>query len=153
MKTKFFLLIMLSMLFFFSKNISAQCGMMNMNHGKQATATTKQDTALSKDTGKVVYTCFMHPEIISDKPGTCPKCGMNLVKKGSNTSMMKCPMMNEMDMNKEKTNNTQQKDSIKTSSAKIIYTCTMHTDVQSDKPGKCTKCGMILIEKKSKRKL
>lgn len=25
------------------------------------------------------YTCSMHPEIIQDKPGNCPKCGMNLV--------------------------------------------------------------------------
>lgn len=27
------------------------------------------------------YTCSMHPEIINDKPGSCPKCGMALVKK------------------------------------------------------------------------
>ena len=25
------------------------------------------------------YTCPMHPEIIQDKPGNCPKCGMHLV--------------------------------------------------------------------------
>ena len=25
------------------------------------------------------YTCPMHPEVVSDKPGKCPKCGMNLV--------------------------------------------------------------------------
>src|SRR2546421_12971694 len=25
------------------------------------------------------YTCVMHPEVISDKPGKCPKCGMKLV--------------------------------------------------------------------------
>jgi len=30
---------------------------------------------------KAVYTCTMHPEVISDKPGKCPKCGMDLVKK------------------------------------------------------------------------
>jgi hypothetical protein len=29
----------------------------------------------------VVYTCPMHPEVQSDKPGTCPKCGMNLEEK------------------------------------------------------------------------
>jgi hypothetical protein len=29
----------------------------------------------------VVYTCPMHPEVTSDAPGTCPKCGMALVKK------------------------------------------------------------------------
>lgn len=28
-----------------------------------------------------VYTCSMHPEIIRDKPGSCPICGMALVKK------------------------------------------------------------------------
>ena len=27
------------------------------------------------------YTCPMHPEVISDAPGSCPKCGMDLVKK------------------------------------------------------------------------
>ena len=26
------------------------------------------------------YTCPMHPEVISDSPGKCPKCGMNLVQ-------------------------------------------------------------------------
>lgn len=28
-----------------------------------------------------IYTCPMHPEIQSDTPGICPKCGMNLVIK------------------------------------------------------------------------
>jgi hypothetical protein len=28
-----------------------------------------------------LYTCTMHPEVISDKPGKCPKCGMKLVVK------------------------------------------------------------------------
>lgn len=28
-----------------------------------------------------------------------------------------------------------------------MYTCPMHSEVTSDKPGKCPKCGMILIEK------
>jgi Cu2+-exporting ATPase len=27
----------------------------------------------------VMYTCPMHPEIMKDKPGMCPECGMNLV--------------------------------------------------------------------------
>jgi Heavy metal binding domain len=36
----------------------------------------KTDTAIKK-----VYTCPMHPEVISDKPGKCPKCGMDLVEK------------------------------------------------------------------------
>ncbi len=30
---------------------------------------------------KNVYVCPMHPDVVSDKPGKCPECGMNLVKK------------------------------------------------------------------------
>jgi hypothetical protein len=29
------------------------------------------------------------------------------------------------------------------------YTCPMHSDVTSDKPGKCPKCGMELVKKKN----
>ncbi len=32
--------------------------------------------------------------------------------------------------------------------AAAIYTCSMDTDVVSNAPGKCPKCGMDLIEKK-----
>jgi Cu(I)/Ag(I) efflux system membrane fusion protein len=28
---------------------------------------------------KLRYFCPMHPEVISDEPGKCPKCGMDLV--------------------------------------------------------------------------
>jgi Cu+-exporting ATPase len=31
--------------------------------------------------GKIEYTCPMHPEIVRDKPGSCPKCGMALEPK------------------------------------------------------------------------
>ncbi len=29
----------------------------------------------------ITYTCPMHPEVISDKQGKCPICGMRLVEK------------------------------------------------------------------------
>src|SRR3989338_8393796 len=28
----------------------------------------------------MIYTCPMHPNIVQDKPGMCPECGMNLVQ-------------------------------------------------------------------------
>ena len=28
----------------------------------------------------IKYTCPMHSEVVSNKPGKCPKCGMKLVK-------------------------------------------------------------------------
>lgn len=39
------------------------------------------DTTKKVKPAKVQYTCTMHPEVLSDKPGKCPKCGMALVKK------------------------------------------------------------------------
>jgi membrane fusion protein, copper/silver efflux system len=35
-----------------------------------------------------VYTCPMHPQIIRDKPGNCPICGMKLVKKESSNAKL-----------------------------------------------------------------
>src|SRR5258705_4680259 len=35
---------------------------------------------------KELWTCSMHPEIIRDKPGTCPICGMELIKKEDNAT-------------------------------------------------------------------
>ena len=29
----------------------------------------------------VYYTCSMHPQVVQDEEGTCPICGMDLVKK------------------------------------------------------------------------
>lgn len=48
-------------------------GMQHNNHSVATQPATTQATA--------IYTCTMHPEVISDKPGNCPKCGMKLVKK------------------------------------------------------------------------
>jgi hypothetical protein len=37
-------------------------------------------TKQTASAGKELYVCPMHPEETSDKPGKCPKCGMDLVK-------------------------------------------------------------------------
>jgi Cu(I)/Ag(I) efflux system membrane fusion protein len=42
---------------------------------------TKKEQAITKVASRETYTCPMHPQIIKDKPGTCPICGMNLIKK------------------------------------------------------------------------
>lgn len=64
-----------------------------------------------KEEMKEIYTCPMHPEVKSDKPGECPKCGMKLEKKmmsmetmhthmkmqeGSEEKTHCCPMMEMM---------------------------------------------------------
>ena len=67
---------------------------------------------------KSSYTCPMHPEVVSDQPGSCPKCGMNLE-----------PLMP------------------KPTETKTIYTCPMHPEIEQDHPGQCPKCGMTLEPK------
>jgi hypothetical protein len=42
---------------------------------------TVVDTSKKAKAAKVVYTCPMHTDVVSYKPGKCPKCGMTLVKK------------------------------------------------------------------------
>lgn len=41
---------------------------------------TLMPAAQSNDDGNVKYVCPMHPHVVSDVPGTCPICGMNLEK-------------------------------------------------------------------------
>lgn len=78
--------------------------------------------AQQKDSTKIInkieYTCSMHPEVISNTSGYCPKCGMKLIEKDSRKETVV-----------------------------QAYTCSMHPEIILDKPGKCPKCGMNLILK------
>jgi len=85
----------------------------------------KESQQVKKVSEKVVYTCPMHPEILKDKPGKCPTCGMNLIKK-------------------EPVKKTSQK---MKGVAEVMYTCPMHPKVLTNKPGKCPTCGMNLVKK------
>lgn len=62
----------------------------------------------------------MHPEIERDKPGKCPKCGMDLVEKNKLNHPSKAHPGQ-------------------------LYTCPMDPDIIRERPGKCPKCGMDLV--------
>lgn len=46
--------------------------------GSKSHKATNQTEAVSAE--HVYYTCEMHPEVQSDKPGKCPICGMELIE-------------------------------------------------------------------------
>ena len=60
------------------------------HHGASTNILNEEQKYLSKASvidSKSIYVCPMHPEIVSDKEGNCPICGMNLeLKKINNES-------------------------------------------------------------------
>lgn len=53
-----------------------------------------------------LYTCPMHPEIVQDKPGNCPKCGMNLVPVNAKEKEQSRPSSTSTEPKKEDTSST-----------------------------------------------
>lgn len=71
------------------------------------------------------YECPMHPEVVSNVTGKCPKCKADLT----------LSKKEEMKMEQMK-----------------LYSCPMHPEVKSDKAGTCAKCGMDLTKQKVTKK-
>jgi len=128
-----------------------------------------QEKAGKKDTTHHLmlysYACPMHPNFISEKPGQCPKCGMDLMLlspkerlKRDVTKIYTCPTHLDVISTQPgkcpkcgKDLNLSLKEKFK---AEVVglYKCPMHPDQTSDKPGKCPKCGMDMVKTKTSDK-
>ncbi|MDO8785457.1 MAG: heavy metal-binding domain-containing protein, partial [Syntrophales bacterium] len=87
--------------------------------GKKSVKSLSLMMPTAKGTDNVTkYTCPMDPEILKDKPGSCPICGMALE-----------PLVPTIAI------------------ARTEWICPMHPEVVSDSPGDCLKCGMALEPK------
>lgn len=93
------------------------------------------------------YTCPMHPEIVKNEPGSCPKCGMNLIVVNARAG--------EEHSHQHKQQETEKHSEHEQHTAPIVnitkangfqkFTCPMHPQVVQDEPGKCPLCGMTLV--------
>ena len=116
-----------------------------------------ENTVAGEAGGK--YTCPMHPEVVSDEPGDCPKCGMHLVPmEQAGTSSHsghshhhsghshhhsghshQCSGEHEKPSGDDRTY-----DRVPPGYSGVVYTCPMHPQVRQTKPGACPLCGMGL---------
>jgi transcription initiation factor IIE alpha subunit len=74
------------------------------------------------------YRCPMHAEVVSNEPGKCSKCNINLTL--SKKEQIKKEVMKD-------------------------YTCPMHKQVVSDMAGTCAKCGtaLVAVDRKGSKQL
>jgi hypothetical protein len=68
--------------------VFAACNNTNTSESKKDSIVATPTGDTSKMISALKYTCTMHPEVISDTPGHCPKCGMEMVPI-KDTSMQK----------------------------------------------------------------
>ncbi len=100
------------------------CGMslVAIGGGKPTEVASKQSEETFSQAKPGQFTCPMHPEIISDTAGRCPKCNMFLEQVvADTTSQVSTPVAKPGQ-----------------------YTCPMDPEIISDTPGECPTCGMDL---------
>ena len=90
--------------------------------------------------GEDTWLCPMHPEVASDHPGRCPKCGMFLQPADGGDA----PAAQHHDHPTDHQHPMGEPAVVAGAVAAGDWTCPMHPEVRSDGPGDCPICGMAL---------
>jgi FtsP/CotA-like multicopper oxidase with cupredoxin domain len=97
--------------------------------------------AMPAGAGPVTYACPMHPEVTSQEPGRCPKCGMKLLAtQAPAATVYACPMHPEV-VSDQPGRCPKCGMKLLATAASTSYVCPMHPEVTRDEPGHCPKCG------------
>jgi ribosomal protein S27AE len=100
---------------------------------------------------RIEYTCPMHPEVIQNEPGSCPKCGMTLMPHEAQASTEQVHT-DQPTIDKDATKQTltpykPDRGSDMNHDTPVEYTCPMHPEVVQNEPGFCPQCGMFLVHR------
>ena len=89
-----------------------------------------------------VYVCPMHPEVRSEQPGDCPKCGMHLVSEDEAHNHNHAH--GEHSQAHIDAESEGKYDKVPEGYTGAVYTCPMHPQVRQPEAGSCPLCGMGL---------
>jgi Cu(I)/Ag(I) efflux system membrane fusion protein/cobalt-zinc-cadmium efflux system membrane fusion protein len=87
---------------------------------------------------QTLYSCPMHPEAVSDEPGRCPECGMDLEEREATPGEL--ARFHEGHHHDQEGETSHAAEGAK-------YFCPMHPEIASEDPGRCPVCGMFLERK------
>ncbi|MCE3275150.1 MAG: putative Multicopper oxidase [Propionibacteriaceae bacterium] len=109
----------------------------------------EMDDPAAAQAGPTVYACPMHPDVTSDQPGRCPRCGMKLLVTATPAAEVSyaCPMHPDVTSDQPGRCPRCGMKLLVTATpvAQVSYACPMHPDVTSERPGRCPRCGMKLL--------
>lgn len=102
------------------------------------------NAAHAEEAAAVKYTCPMHPQIISDTPGKCPICGMDLVLIGGSEHAHEISTPAQTEKSNAPVTNTPQN---KTEHKVLYWYDPMRPEQHFNKPGKSPFMDMELVPK------
>ncbi len=98
-----------------------------------------QETSPATDDQATLFSCPMHPEIISEHVGRCALCGMDLEKRAASPAEL--AQLENSDLPPHEPDAA-----VRKAAGEGRWACPMHPEILADGPGQCLVCGMPLEE-------